>query len=53
VKRTVISEFFRDKLQAVDGAPPHSAPGTEDFWVASATGRGTQTLAIRRRRVDM
>ena len=45
VKRTVISEFFRDELKTVDGGPAHSAPGTEDFWVASAAGRGTQTLA--------
>lgn len=44
VDRTVISEFFEDKVQAVDGGPPRSAPGTQDFWVASATGSGTQTL---------
>jgi hypothetical protein len=44
VKRTVISEFFEDKVQAVDGGPPQSPPGTEDFWVASARGAGAQTL---------
>ena len=44
VKRTVISEFFEDKVQPVDGGPPQSPPGTEDFWVASAKGSGAQTL---------
>jgi membrane protease YdiL (CAAX protease family) len=44
VKRTVISEFFEGKVQAVDGGPPQSLPGTEDFWVASASGAGAQTL---------
>ena len=44
VNRTVITEFFDDKVQAADGGPPQSAPGTQDFWVASATGPGTQTL---------
>jgi hypothetical protein len=47
VKRTVISEFFEDKVEAVDGGPPRSGPGTEDFWVASATGRGAQTVTWR------
>jgi hypothetical protein len=44
VKRTVISEFFEDKVHAVDGGPPRSDPEGEDFWVASATGRDAQTL---------
>jgi hypothetical protein len=44
VKRTVISEFFEAKAQAVDGGPSQSPPGTHDFWVASATGPGAQTL---------
>ena len=44
VKRTVISEFFEDKAQAVDGGPVQSPPETKDFWVASATGPGAQTL---------
>lgn len=44
MKRTVISEFFEDKVRTVDGGPPRSAPEAEDFWVASATGRGAQTL---------
>jgi membrane protease YdiL (CAAX protease family) len=44
VQRTVISEFFEDKAQTVDGGRPQSSPGTKHFWVASATGRGAQTL---------
>jgi hypothetical protein len=44
VNHTVITEFWGDKTEAVDGGPPASAPGTQDFWVASATGSGPQTL---------
>jgi hypothetical protein len=45
VNRTVITEFWGDKTEAVDGGTPASPPGTQDFWVASATGSGPQTLA--------
>jgi hypothetical protein len=41
---TVISEFFEDKMEPVDGGNPASSPGTQDFWVASATGAGSQDL---------
>jgi hypothetical protein len=44
VDHTVITEFWGDKTEAVDGGPPASAPGKQDFWVASATGPGPQTL---------
>jgi hypothetical protein len=44
VNHTLISEFFKDKTEAVAGGSPHSPPGVQDFWVAKATGRGTQTL---------
>ena len=44
MKRTVISEFCENKVQAVDGGRPQSPPGTQGFWVASATGPGAQTL---------
>ena len=44
VGRTVISDFFKEKTDAVAGGSPRSAPGTQHFWVASATGRGAQTL---------
>lgn len=44
VDRTVISEFFEDKVERVDGGRARSKPGSQDFWVASATGTGTQTV---------
>ena len=44
VNRTVISDFFGDKVQPIAGGPPGSAPGTQRFWVASATGHGARTL---------
>ena len=44
VDRTVISEFFKDKVERVEGGPARSAPGTQHFWVASATGSGPQTV---------
>ncbi len=44
VDRTVISEFFKDKVKGVEGGPARSAPGTQHFWVASATGAGPQTV---------
>jgi hypothetical protein len=44
VNHTVITEFFDDKTEEVQGGPPASPPGSQDFWVASATGTGSQTL---------
>jgi hypothetical protein len=44
VNHTIISEFFKDKTETVDGGAPPSAPGTQDFWVGSTTGPGAQTL---------
>ena len=44
VDHTVISEFFEDKVEPVAGGKPASAPGTQDFWVASVTGAGPQDL---------
>ena len=44
VNHTLISEFFKDKTRAVAGGSPGSPPGVQDFWVASATGPGAQTL---------
>jgi len=44
VHHTVVTEFFRDKVEAVDGGPARSAPGRQRFWVASDTGRGTRTV---------
>ncbi len=44
VSHTLISEFFRNKVQVIGGGTPASAPGTQHFWVASTTGRGSRTL---------
>jgi hypothetical protein len=44
VSHTLISDFWGSKVQAIGGGTPRSAPGTQDFWVASTTGPGTQTL---------
>jgi hypothetical protein len=44
VSQTVISDFWTERLEATGGGTPGSAPGTQDFWVASATGTGAQTL---------
>ena len=44
VDRTVITEFWDEKVQDVGGGAPGSAPGTQDFWVASAAGLETQTV---------
>jgi hypothetical protein len=44
VNHTVISDFFGDKVHAVGGGRPRSAPGTQHFWVASTTGLGARTL---------
>jgi hypothetical protein len=44
VGHSVITEFWGEKTEAVDGGQPASAPGAQDFWVASASGAGPQTL---------
>lgn len=44
VDHTVITEFWGNETEAVGGGSTESPPGTQDFWVASATGAGTQTL---------
>jgi hypothetical protein len=44
VNHTVISDFFGNKVEAVAGGTPRSAPGTQHFWVASSTGPGARTL---------
>ena len=44
VSHTVISDFWTNGVEAVGGGTPGSAPGAQDFWVASATGPGAQTL---------
>jgi hypothetical protein len=44
VNHTVISDFFGNKVEAVAGGATQSPPGTQQFWVATATGPGARTL---------
>lgn len=44
VSHTVISDFWTNKTEVVNGATPASAPATQNFWVASDTGPGTRNL---------
>jgi hypothetical protein len=44
VNHTVVTEFWQDEVEIVDGGPASSAPGTQDFWVASDAGTGTRTV---------
>jgi hypothetical protein len=44
VSHTEISDFWSNRVQVIGGGTHASAPGTQDFWVASATGTGAQTL---------
>ena len=44
VSHSVISDFWTNRVEAIGGGAPGSAPGAQDFWVASATGPGAQTL---------
>ena len=44
VKHTVVSDFWKDDVETVGGGLPRSAPGLQDFWVASESGPGKQAL---------
>jgi hypothetical protein len=44
VSHTVISDFWTSTVETKTGGTPASSPGTQDFWVASTTGFGSQTL---------
>jgi hypothetical protein len=44
VNHTVISDFWSDKVETVAGGTPVSAPATQSFWVASASGSGAQSV---------
>jgi hypothetical protein len=44
VSHAVITEFWGDEMETVDGGKPAPAPGAQEFWVASASGPGAQTL---------
>jgi hypothetical protein len=44
VSHTVISEFWEDKVEQVDGIKSPAAPAAQGFWVASASGGGPQEV---------
>jgi hypothetical protein len=44
VSHTVIADFWNSEVTAVDGGAAGSAPGLQDFWVASDSGAGTRDL---------
>lgn len=44
VNHTVISDYFGNKVDAVGGGAPRSAPGAQHFWIASSSGPGARTL---------
>lgn len=44
VHRTMISDFWAGKVQDIEGGHSVASPGSQDFWVASSSGPGHQTL---------
>lgn len=44
VNRTVITDFWDEKVETVAGGASETGPGTQDFWAASSTGPGARTL---------
>jgi hypothetical protein len=44
VNRTVVTDFFGGKSDAVGGGRPNSTPGKQRFWVASTAGPGARSL---------
>jgi hypothetical protein len=44
VSRTSISDFWSERTRAIAGGAPASPPGSQDFWAASASGSGPQTV---------
>jgi hypothetical protein len=44
VNHTVITDFWDENVETVAGGAPTTAPGTQDFWVASSTGPGARTV---------
>jgi hypothetical protein len=44
VEHAVISDFWTNKTEPVGGGAAVSAPAKQNFWVASATGAGAQTV---------
>ena len=44
VSHTLISDLWTNRVRAIAGGTPASAPGTQDFWATSTTGPGPQVL---------
>jgi hypothetical protein len=44
VQRTVITEFFQNRVRTVSGEAVAAPPGSQQFWVSSASGTGPQTV---------
>ena len=44
VSHTLISDLWTNRVQAIGGGMPRSAPGMQTFWAASTTGPGPQVL---------
>jgi hypothetical protein len=44
VNHTLISDLWTNRVQAIGGGTPRSAPRTQTFWAASTTGPGPRTL---------
>jgi hypothetical protein len=44
VRRAVIEDFRGTTVRTIAGTASASAPGSQDFWVASTTGTGTRAL---------
>jgi hypothetical protein len=44
VGHSIIAEFRRNEIRTVSGAAAASPPESQDFWAASRSGPGTQTL---------
>ena len=44
VRHTVIREFWKENVDQVAGGAARSAPATQRFWAASASGTGRQTV---------
>lgn len=44
VGHTIIADFWNERVQPVGGDAIASAPGSQDFWVASDSGAGPRTV---------
>jgi hypothetical protein len=44
VSHTLITDFFKDKAEPVGGGRKPAVPGAQQFWVASSSGPGAQTV---------